>query len=266
MIIQLNPFVNSHISQGESRMYTCIRKNLKIILLISVLIAVIIWKAFFREEYVLDLHITIADIIQILVVIVALFNPIWVELEKRKEFGPKIKVNFNKETPYISQSEGWFVGSERERVFKIYLQLRNVGKTKMLSCEVVLENIKIYIQQNDKYVNTPKFFSTSVPWVGYKGDNDFRLQMDLNPEKDEIIFLGSLANFKDGVLLLSVKKRPSMEEYLLKPGRYIMNFKVLGENSEPEYFELKIVIFDRNLNNLNDAMNSIDIELREISV
>lgn len=233
-----------------------------VILVFLIVVILLLWIFVFKSQYVVDLHISISNIIQILVVIVALFNPIWSEYAKREEFGPEPSIKFIKRTPYISKTEMWYVsGSKNVNVYNIYLIITNKGKTILDSAEVVFSGLQIYVPEKNKYVDYELFFPTNFPWFINDTQDTQVYKKTINPFKEEIIKFGTLGIYNDCRFLFPFTKKPTNEQFGLVAGDYRIKLTILGGNITPMSNTLKFIIRNDDYRDLSGAMTSFELDI-----
>ena len=256
-----------------------ISKALKKIILFSTILIItifltIIFVPFINENYDHDFSFSISDAIQILVIATAIFLPLISSYWTKQEFGPKVKIKFNKCPPY-QRVLTEYIGSSDFKELWIFLGIQNTGKGILKSCEVVLKSI----EKKDELTSTWELSKEFIPSNLYWHFSDPKIEQhihwfsEINPSRELFVCLGHYSELEpyvhsDPKLSNSNKQAESriilntlwpshlnrgvpfilsFAEYLqhrpnaIQQGKYRFTMEIYGENIDPI---TQVIIFE----------------------
>jgi len=198
-----------------------------------------IWKIFFQYDYVWDLSISISDLIQILIILTAIFGPLLVDFLKNRIYRPKISVMFyNDNRNVFVDHKIIFTPDKKESHQKLKncwhycLTIKNIGKTKLQDCEVVLTKI-------EKIDDSKKFKELIYPQINLKWLDHFRSDfVDINPEREyrlAILFFSETQNVNsrsENVFRIYDSADDFYRMIKLSEGFYSFDIKIYSSNAE----------------------------------
>lgn len=165
--------------------------KVRIVFIAGIFVIVIITSIslpFFDSNYEHNLQFTISDAIQIMVVasalLLPLIKPYWLE----QEFGPKVKIQFKKRTPYeriIYNTPGF------EELW-LFLGIQNLGKSILNSCEVVIQKVERKVKDNPKWENCNDFIPSNLYWhfSDPKIEQHVHWFANINPSRELFVCFG----------------------------------------------------------------------------
>lgn len=172
--------------------------------------------------------------------IVALVAPYISELIKRKKFAPKLKVMFQKESPYIGEPVigKTVVGGKlvRENLYDFCFGVKNEGNSKAKNCEVIIEEFYFKNKKGDLIENN-RDFPAVLPWT--VGSKHYCGPFDIFPKANKFFHM----------FYISTSFQPEYPDKLL----FFMNTERIVPSSRGDeilvplnYLKIKIVIYSEN--------------------
>jgi len=189
---------------------------------------------------------------------IALIAPTATEYIKRRWRSPKITLSFSRITPYCHKTfyrlnPGLTICPDpapiiNEPVFFFRFKVQNTGKSRLNSCEAVLEQLWIYDSANNPQ-KLPGFNDVSLLWA----DSNKQPIIDIGPRRSKYCNLGhvasvdyqdsresSLANDIPGLHLPALRfmfelaHHPHSQPNCLVPGNYAIKVVLYSDNAPPE--------------------------------
>ena len=161
--------------------------------------------------------------------IVALVAPYLNDLWRRKSLAPKLKIVFQKESPYIGEPKG-------DNLYSICFAVKNEGNSKAKNCEVTIEEFCFKNEQGDLIENN-RDFPAVLLWMIRSNDSPIG-PIDILPKTNRFFPIFSIAT----------STNPEYQEKLL----FSMNVEriVLFSKSRIlvplNYLKIKMVIYSEN--------------------
>lgn len=217
---------------------------------------------------------TIADFIQTLVVIVALYNPIWIVEEKHKQFGPKPKFIFRKSEYFIREASHAYPGGYLFDGFHIFFGVINEGQTKINSAEVSIIEVEIFNEESNDFILLESFFPSSFPWVSVSSESNSRItNLDINPQQTRFFEFGigwdvycEENHQSEQPFELLAKKYPSNSRFFLYQGQYRIKLALYAENISSSVFMINL---DWRANKMweydfQKVINNFDLSIKQL--
>jgi hypothetical protein len=225
------------------------------------------------DSFVPDWRFSVADGIQILVVIAAVLLPMYIERWKREEYGPKPKVLVGNDHPFIREKQMVYgvvtindipSQSKFDSFKNVHIGVRNDGKEVLLSCEVKIEKIERKNPESEKWELYTPFLPFNLCWEIDGGKEVKSRHIDIKPDEIEFAVLGFYKSqnatepletryekmctnspetyfwYVKGSEPFNFVERfvPPYEPKMLGAGEYRIRFAVFGNNITKNFFDV----------------------------
>ncbi|MDY6827687.1 MAG: hypothetical protein SVV67_11125 [Bacillota bacterium] len=235
-----------------------IAKNLKwgfIFIVLVIVLWIFLWFLFYPEDYALDLSIEISDLLQLIIIIIALVGPLVHDYITRRSLMPIIEISFKPEKPhvFIANKYGYAPDSNKPNYHlfnaKFYcVTISNSGKSRLQDCEAVL--VSILVKQGDEYQLMEDVPQIPLKWVEGKLREE---TIDINPGREQrlVIFFIPSEVREASPSKINLKINHASDDHgkmeRLSFGEYIFTIKVFSGNADIKSFDC-LVTFDKGEN------------------
>jgi hypothetical protein len=187
--------------------------------------------------------------------IIAILAPVVSEAVKRKVFAPIVTVTFDETSP-ICHKTFFNISSDPmvqrlEPVFYFRFKVENTGKSKLVQCEAVLEQLWIYNSAGIPQ-RLPGFNDINLRWSGGSP-----ISVDLSPNRGKYCNVGHIASLiaqrREGYkidlpgahddklrFMFELLEYPNSQANCLVPGKYAIKILLYSENAQTQelWFEI----------------------------
>lgn len=160
---------------------------------------------------------------------IALFGPYLNDFWKRKRLAPKLKIIFNKESPYIQHPPN------KNIYYYLCFQVKNDGVSIAKDCEIIIEEF-YYTNKKGNLIKDNKNFPAKLEWIC--GSDRSCSSIDILPKTGNFFSMCSIAstsdpNYKNKIILTISTER-------------ILMFASGSINFPLKHLKIKIVVYSEN--------------------